>query len=422
MSVLEELQWRGLVHQTTGEDLDQLLASQKIALYIGFDPTARSLHVGSLIPLICLKHFQRDGHRIVPLMGAGTGLIGDPSGKSEERNLQDPATIDANAAMIRAQVARFLQDPANPPVFRDNTEWLLKIGLLEFLRDTGKHFSVNAMIAKDSVKLRLEREGDGISFTEFTYSLLQARDFLELYRREGCVLQAGGSDQWGNIVAGVDLIRRVEGVKAHALTMPLLLNTDGRKFGKTERGSVFLDPTLTSPYAFYQFWFNQADADVGRLLRLFTFLERAEIEALESAIGSGARVAQRRLAEEVTRMIHGDEETDRAIRASEALFSGDIAGLPVALLEEIFSDVPALEIPAERVAGEGASLIDLLVETGACPSKGDARRQLQQGAIRLNGEAVAGDGEPRVGIDRFLEGRVLVLRRGKKNNHLVRIA
>lgn len=425
MDLFEELTWRGFIHQTTGDDCQQLLATRKITLYIGFDPTARSLHVGSLVPLLCLRHFQRHGHRAIALLGSGTGLIGDPSGKSEERNLQSPETVATHEALIRAQIARILEDSGNPLVLRNNAEWLTKLDLLGFLRDTAKHFSVNALIARDAVRLRLERDGEGISFTEFTYILLQAYDFLELYRQEGCVLQAGGSDQWGNIVAGVDLIRRVAGVQAHGLTMPLLLNSDGRKFGKTERGSVFLDAALTSPYAFYQFWINQTDADVGRLLRLFTFLEREEIMALEADVGNPERPAQRRLAEEVTRFIHGEPELARAIRASQALFSGDIAGLPVSLLEEIFQDVPAVDVPISRLAG--ASLIDLLVEAGACSSKADARRQIAQGAIRLNGKKLAGalvegGDDPRVTLDSLLDGRILVIGRGRKHNYLVRAA
>lgn len=419
MNILPELEWRGLVHQVTAEDFGEILASKPITLYTGYDPTAASLHVGHLLPLTLMRHFQRGGHQVVALMGGGTGQIGDPSGKSAERNLLDPAQAAANVRAIQAQITRYLDRPENPPRYRDNIEWLGPMGLLEFLRDTGKHFSVNAMIQKDSVRTRIEREGEGISFTEFSYSLLQARDFLELYRREGCTLQTGGSDQWGNIVAGTDLIRRVEGVRAFGLTVPLLVNSDGKKFGKSEQGAIFLDPALTSPYEFYQFWLNVADEDVARYLKLFTFLTREEIAELESQVGSGARVAQKSLARSMTELVHGSEEADKAVGASEALFGGDIKGLPVATLNQIFADVPAIEIPSGRAA-EGIPLVDLLVETGACPSKSDARRQLQQGAVRINGDP-AGEDAKVTPID-FLDGAVLVLKRGKRNTYLVRLA
>jgi tyrosyl-tRNA synthetase len=419
MRLIDELEWRGLVHQKTADDLGDVLEAKPITLYIGFDPTGPSLHVGHLVPVILLRHFQRRGHRVIALTGGATGMIGDPSFKSAERNLLDRSQVEENARRIGGQLLRLLADPANPPLHADNIDWLGPMSLLEFLRDVGKHFSVNAMIAKDSVRVRLDRDGEGISFTEFSYALLQARDFLELYRRHDCILQCGASDQWGNIVGGTDLIRRVTGGRAFGLTVPLLTDAEGNKFGKTEAGtSCFLDPALTSPYQFYQFWFNADDADVVRLLKLFTFLPREQIEALAASVGSPARAAQKALAYEVTTFLHGAAEADKAVKASEVLFSGDIEGVPVALLREIFADVPSITLAADRLNG-GASLIDLLVEVGACASKSDARRQLGQGAIRLNGRPVSG--EPTVTRDAFLEHSVLVIRRGKRNTYLVKL-
>ena len=425
MRLIDELEWRGLVHQVTADELGDRLEAGPITLYIGFDPTGPSLHVGHLVPIVLLRHFQQRGHRVIALTGGGTGLIGDPSGKSAERNLLDRAQVDANAQRIGGQLLRLLVDPGNPPLHADNIEWLEPMGLLEFLRDVGKHFAVNAMIAKDSVRLRLEREGEGISFTEFSYALLQARDFLELHRRYDCILQCGASDQWGNIVGGTDLIRRVTGGRAFGLTVPLLTDAEGNKFGKTEGGtSCFLDPAMTSPFKFYQFWINADDADVVRLLKLFTFLERERIEGLAAAVGSPAREAQKALALAVTAFVHGAEEADKAVKASEVLFGGDLEGVPVATLREIFADVPSISMAAERLNGAGASLVDLLVEVGACPSKSDARRQLGQGAIRLNGQPAASGtagADPTVTRADFLDQSVLVIRRGKRNTFLVKL-
>lgn len=425
MGLLDELEWRGLVHQKTADDLGALLEQQPITLYSGFDPTGPSLHVGHLLPIVLLKHFQQHGHRVIALTGGATGLVGDPSGKSAERNLLDRAQVEENARRIGGQLLRLLDHPSTPPLHADNIEWLGAMGLLEFLRDVGKHFAVNAMIAKDSVRLRLEREGDGISFTEFGYALLQARDFLELYRRHNCVLQCGGSDQWGNIVGGVELIRRADGGRAFGLTVPLLTDAEGNKFGKTEQGTAyFLDPALTSPYQFYQFWVNSSDDDVVRLLKLFTFLDRARIEALAATAGSPQREAQKALAHAVTGMVHGTEEADKAVKASDVLFGGEVNGVPVALLREIFADVPSITIAPERLAGDGANLVDLLVEVGACASKSDARRQLAQGGIRLNGAAAptaSGGADPKITTSAFLDASVLVIRRGKRNSYLVKL-
>ncbi|TAD88252.1 MAG: tyrosine--tRNA ligase [Alphaproteobacteria bacterium] len=416
--VLDELRWRGFVHQTTSEELGGVLDAGPIALYIGFDPTAASLHVGHLVQLMALRHFQRYGHQVIGLVGGGTGMIGDPSGKSEERNLQTIEKIADNGQAIQRQVSQVLDAPENPPIYANNYDWLGKLSLIEFLRDTGKHFSVNAMIQKDSVRNRIERDDVGISFTEFSYMLLQARDYLELFRRHGCTLQCGGSDQWGNIVSGTDLIRRVEGGRAFGLTFNLLVKADGQKFGKTEKGSVFLAAELTSPFAFYQFWVNAADDDVGRYLRLFSFRPRAEIEALEATVGQPERAAQKALAYDVTALVHGPAAADQAIKASDVLFSGDIAGLSAASLEEIFADVPSI---AQSFDGAGVPLVDALVATGLCASKGEARRQIEQGAIRVNGEVVARDQVARVlTAAELIDGTVAVLKRGKRNTALVR--
>ena len=424
MRLLDELEWRGLVHQKTADELGDRLEAGPVTLYNGFDPTGPSLHVGHLLPVVLLRHFQNRGHTVIALTGGATGLVGDPSGKSAERNLLDRAQVEANARRIGGQLLRLLADDKNPPLHADNIDWLGPMGLLEFLRDVGKHFSVNAMIAKDSVRLRLEREGEGISFTEFSYALLQARDFLELHRRHGCILQCGGSDQWGNIVGGTDLIRRATGARAYGLTVPLLTDAEGNKFGKTEQGtSCFLDPALTSPFRFYQFWINTPDAEVARLLKLFTFFDRARIEALEATIGSPAREAQKALAGAVTTFVHGAAETEKAVRASEVLYGGALDGVPAALLREIFADVPSITLAAGRLNG-GISLVDLLVEVGACASKSDARRQLGQGAVRLNGqpvEAAAGGSDPTVTRAAFVEDSVLVIRRGKRNTYLVKL-
>lgn len=419
MNVFTEMKWRGLIHQATAENLESVLETDKLPMYIGFDPTATSLHAGSLIPLMALRHFQRAGHQVIVLIGGATGLIGDPSGKSDERVLETIETVHARGQAMSRQIERFLgASDGPPPKFVNNIDWLGGYKLLEFLRDIGKHFSVNEMVHKDSVKKRFEKEGTGISYTEFTYMLLQATDFLELYRRHGCKIQCGASDQWGNITEGMELIRRIDRGQAYGMTMPLLTNSEGKKMGKSEKGAIWLDPEQTSPYAFYQFWVNMADADVGRFLRWFTFLDEPAIRDLEAKVGSGERVAQKALAQEVTTLVHGKTETENAKRASEALFSGDIASLPVVLLKQLASDVPSITIARERSTSGPISVIDLLVETKACSSKADARRQIAQKGVRINGKQPAGD-NPTVTASDFLEGEVLVLQRGKRNNYLV---
>ncbi|MBI1832061.1 MAG: tyrosine--tRNA ligase [Planctomycetes bacterium] len=435
MNVFTELQWRGLVHQATADNLQAVLESDKLPMYIGFDPTATSLHAGSLIPLMCLRHFRRAGHPVIVLIGGATGLIGDPSGKSEERVLETIDTVRARGNAMRAQIERFLSPSASedqldgpPPKFVNNIDWLGEVKLLDFLRDIGKHFSVNEMVHKDSVKKRFGAflpspagrgaggEGSGISYTEFTYMLLQATDFLELFRRHGCRVQCGASDQWGNICEGIALIRRIDRGEAYGLTMPLLTNSEGKKMGKSEKGAIWLDPKQTSPYAFYQFWVNMADADAGRFLRWFTFLDEPTIRELETKIGSGERIAQKTLAQEITTLVHGKQEMETAKKASEALFSGDIASLPVSLLKQMAGDVPSITLTPQEL-GSTMPLVDRLVKCGACSSKADARRNLSQKGIRLNGKQPAGE-NPTVSAADFLDGEVLVVQRGKRKSFL----
>ncbi len=423
MNLFEEFKWRGMVHDTTPE-LPGLLASEKVTAYIGFDPTAASLHVGSLLPVMCLARLQRFGHTPIAIAGGGTGLIGDPSGKTQERQLLTTAQVEENLEGIKHQLSRFLDfnASANPAKIINNADWLVPISLMEFLRDVGKYFTVNYLLAKESVKRRLETE-DGMSFTEFSYSLLQAYDYLVLHDRERCVLQMGGSDQWGNILAGIDLIRRLRGVKAHGLVFPLVTTSAGIKFGKTEAGAVWLDAQLTSPYRFYQFWINTDDSDVVNYLKFFTWLSQEEIGALDESVRlePHTRKAQRELARQVTEMVHGETELNKAVRASEVLFGKEFSGLSAADLLDIFADVPSTELEVTRFAGDGLLLNDLLVTCGVVPSKAEGKRLIQSGAINVNNQRVA---EPRavVGLTDFVEGRILVLRKGSRHYHAVRIA
>lgn len=377
-ALITDLQARGLVAQMTSEDLlADYLSAEPRTLYCGFDPTADSLHIGSLVPLLTLKRFQLAGHKPLALVGGATGLIGDPSFKAQERQLNTPDIVANWAGRLKGQVSRFIDFDSgeNAAEVVNNLDWFGQMSALEFLRDIGKHFTINNMIAKESVKQRLNREGSGISFTEFSYSLLQGMDFSELYKRNGCTLQLGGSDQWGNIIAGVDLTRRQHGVAVHGLTMPLVTKSDGTKFGKTESGTVWLDPAKTSPYAFYQFWLGTADADVYKFLRYFTFLSLAEIDAIEQADKEAGRPgAQRILAEQMTSLIHGDEELAGAQRITEALFSGDLAelsasdlaqlqldGLPTAILDRSeLLDRPLTQLLADIGMGAGKQIKDAL--------------------------------------------------------------
>lgn len=422
MSLYEELSWRGLVSQATHADLGAALEREAFTVYAGFDPTADSLHIGSMVPIIGLMHFQRAGHRPIALLGGGTAMIGDPSGKSEERNLLTDDTIARNLAGCEAQLRRFLDaDGANPVIFENNGSWLSELKLIDFLRDIGKHFSVNVMMAKDSVKSRLENRDQGISFTEFSYQLMQAYDFLELYDRHGCRVQIGGSDQWGNIVAGMELTRRLrEGTATFGLTLPLVTKSDGSKFGKTEAGNVWLDAARTSPYKFYQFWLNQPDEDVVRYLKLFTFLSREAIEDLERQAHEEPhkRAAQTKLAEEVTRMVHGDAALEGSVRASQALFGGDLQGLDEATLADVFSEAPSSTLPADLPAAN-RPLVDVLVEAGVFASKGEARRMVKNGGLYLNSQRIDAE-DAALTPESLLTPTLAVVRKGKKNYHLLR--
>ncbi|MDP2955360.1 MAG: tyrosine--tRNA ligase [Longimicrobiales bacterium] len=418
---IEELNWRGMLYAST-EGAGEHLAEGRRTAYIGFDPTAASLHVGSLLPIMGLVHFQRAGHTPIGLVGGGTGLIGDPSGKTAERQLLTKEKAAENAEGIRRQLEHFLdfEVKSNPARMANNLDWLGGLPLVDFLRDVGKHFSVNQLIAKESVRRRLESEESGISFTEFSYALLQSYDFLELYRREGCTVQMGGSDQWGNITAGTDLIRRMDGGKAYGVVFPLVTNAAGTKFGKTEAGNVWLDPALTSPFRFYQFWINAEDADVVRYLRFFSLRSREEITALEEAVKAEpqARAAQRALAEEVTRRAHGETGLARALKATEVLFGGEIEGLGADEVADVFADVPSSNVPRSSLDGEGMALADLLARSGVASSKGDARRSIEGGGIYVNNRRIS-EAARMVRAADAIEGRFLVIRKGKKSYHLV---
>ena len=415
--VLDELAWRGLLHQYTA-GLAESLAAGPVTAYCGFDPSARSLHVGSLIPVMGLVHLQRAGHRPIALVGAGTGMIGDPSGKRTERLLMTPEMVEANAAQIHNQLERFLEftGPAAARM-RNNAEWLLPLTAIGFMRDVGKHFTVNYMMQKESVKARLD---EGISYTEFSYMLLQAYDYLELHRRDGCTLQVGGSDQWGNITAGMELIRKVVGTEAHALTYPLLATASGAKFGKTEAGAVWLDAELTSPYKFFQFWINVDDRDVGKFLRYFTLLPRKTIEALdgETAEHPERRAAQYALAQEVTARVHGEEAARVAAEVSALLFGkADPKSLSAKALEAL-----AEEVPFARLASDGAGVdaLDLFATSKLVASKGAARRLLEQGGLYINGERLSAE-DKSLGRERLLPGGHLLLRKGARDYALVKV-
>jgi tyrosyl-tRNA synthetase len=418
MDLYGELEWRGLVYGAT-EGVREHLARETVTGYVGFDPTAQSLHVGNLQAIMPLVRMQRFGHVPVALVGGGTGLIGDPSGKTVERKLLTAETVAANVAGIRAQLERFLDfGGANPARVVDNGEWLRSLGAIEFMRDVGKHFTVNTMLAKESVRKRIEGI-DGISYTEFSYSLLQAYDFLELYRRHHCTLQMGGSDQWGNITAGMDLIRRVEGGKAHGLVLPLITTASGAKFGKTETAAIWLDPELTKPYEFYQFWLNTDDADAGRYLRFFTLLDRARIEELEavSAREPQTRLAQRALAQEVTRLVHGETALRDAEAASEKLFKGDVASMSLRELLDVFANVPSTTV---RIQADGWRLVNLLTDAGVTSSNSEATRLIKGGGVYVNERRITDDKE-RLSAAQAIEGQVFVVRKGKKDHFLIRI-
>jgi len=422
VDILQDLKQRGLVQQTTDEEnLAKHLKENQVTLYCGFDPTADSLHIGHLLPVTILKRFQEAGHRPIALVGGGTGMIGDPSGRSTERSLNTVDTVQGFAEALKGQLAKLLNfdEGENAAVARNNADWLTGTSVIDFLRDTGKHFSINYMLAKESVSARIEQ---GISFTEFSYMLLQSLDFLKLYEQENCTLQVGGSDQWGNITAGMELIRRSrdmeadQEVKVFGLTVPLITKADGTKFGKTAGGAVWLDPKKTSPYEFYQFWLNTDDRDVIKFLKFFTFLSQEEINELAKEVETAPekRAAQKRLADEMTKMVHSDTALEQAIRISESLFSGNIKELSGEEIEQGFKDVPTFE-----TAREDKGLIDLIVEAKISPSKRQAREDVQNGAIYINGDRIQ-DLAYTVGEQDRIDGNFTIVRRGKKKYFMIR--
>ena len=418
MDFLDDLAWRGAISDQTPDLADHLAQAPRV-VYCGFDPTADSLHVGSLLPIMTLARLQRAGHTPVALVGGATGMIGDPSGKKDERQLLTAEQVEANAAGLRRQLERFLDfdgDAAARMV--NNADWLASVALTDFLRDVGKHFTIGYMTAKESVRSRVET---GLSFTEFSYMLLQAYDFLVLHERSGCTVQIGGSDQWGNITAGTDLLRKSAGVQGHGLVMPLVTNASGAKFGKTEAGTVWLDAGRTSPYRFYQFWLGADDADVVGYLKFFTWLGRDEIAALAAATEERphARQAQRALARAMTTLVHGQDATDAAERTGKALFGGDLAGLSAAELAEVFEEAPSHDLDRGRLA-DGVGVVDLLVEAGLAASKGEARRLVQGGGVRVGDDRVADEARV-VTAEDAVDESVIVLRKGKKAVTVVRL-
>ena len=417
-SLVQDLQDRGLIAQTTDvKALDELLAKESVTLYCGFDPTADSLHLGHLVPVLLLKRFQMAGHKPIALVGGATGMIGDPSFKANERKLNTPDVISGWVDKIRGQVSPFLDfEGPNAALMANNYDWFGGMGALEFLRDIGKHFSVNAMIKKESVQQRISRDEQGISYTEFSYSLLQGYDFAELNKRYGCQLQIGGSDQWGNITAGIDLTRRLNQKHVHALTLPLVAKADGTKFGKTESGAIWLDAKKTSPYAFYQFWLNTADADVYKFLHYFTFLSVQEIAAIETADkSSGTKPeAQRILAENATELVHGKAALEAAQRISASLFSGSLSNLTESDLEQLAQD----GMPGVQLEKSVTNLIDALVASGLAKSKSEARTFIQSGSVSINGQK-ADALEHQFSAEEHLFGRFTLLKRGKKNYGMV---
>ncbi len=422
MNLFEEFEWRQLVQDFT-EGAREYLSRNRITAYIGFDPTAESLHIGSLLPMLGLARLQRFGHRPIAIAGGGTGLIGDPSGKTLERQLLTKRDIRRNLEGIKYQLEKFLdfEVKSNPALMLDNADWLTKISFTDFMRDIGKHFTVNYMLAKDSVKRRIDSE-EGISFTEFSYMLLQSYDFLYVFDNYDCTMQMGGSDQWGNIVAGIDLIRRLRSTKAYGLVFPLVTTSTGVKFGKTESGTIWLDGKLTSPYRFYQFWLNTDDRDVIRYLKYFTWLSREDIAEQENLLAKRpeAREAHRKLAEEVTRMVHGESELAKAIRASQILFGGAVEGVPLDDILDIFADVPSVVANPTEFQDNGKGLVELMTEIGVVNSRGEARRLIKAGGVYINNIRYS-DTEAMIKLDDFIEGKVLIVRKGKKNYFLVRI-
>jgi tyrosyl-tRNA synthetase len=423
MNVLEELEWRGLIADCTDRvELAKRLERGPITLYCGFDPTGDSLHAGSLVPLLALRRFQAAGHHCIALAGGATGSIGDPSGKSQERQLLSAEVLSHNIGRVKVQLTKLLDfdSKTNPARLLDNATWTAPMGYLDFLRDIGKHFSVNQMVAKESVRARMEDRESGISYTEFSYMLLQAFDFFVLCRDADCELQIGGSDQWGNITAGIELTRKKLGRGIFGLTLPLITRSDGGKFGKTESGTVWLDPAKTSVYRFFQFWINTDDRDVIRYLKYFTFLAREDIEALEKkqAENPGAREAHRALARDVTGRVHGEAALAEAVRASEILFGGELKDVSESTFNEVLGEAPTKEIARERLGGAGIPLVELLVHCGLCPSKGQARKDVEAGGVYVNNLRQA-NAQHAVQSGELLFGKHLLLRKGKRNYAVV---
>lgn len=427
MDFIEELTWRGMIH-TVMPGTDEQLKKEMTTAYLGIDPTADSLHIGHLVGVMMLKHFQRAGHKPIALVGGATGMIGDPSMKSQERKLIDEDTLRHNQEAIKRQLSKFLDfdsDAPNAAELVNNYDWMKDYGFLDFIRDIGKLITVNYMMAKDSVKKRLSGEsGEGMSFTEFSYQLLQGYDFLYLYRNKNCRLQLGGSDQWGNITTGTELIRRTDGGEAFALTCPLITKADGGKFGKTESGNVWLDPRYTSPYKFYQFWLNVSDADAEKYIKIFTELSREEIEALiaEQASDPGQRPLQKRLAKEITTMVHSAEDYEAAVEASQILFSNKateiLHKIDEATLLAVFEGVPTFEVDKQEILN-GIKLADLLTERAAVfPSKGEMRKLAQQGGVSINKVKISDAYAPTT-ADMLLNGKYIIVQKGKKNYYLI---
>ena len=427
MNLIEELQWRGMI-QDIMPGTEEQLQKEMTTAYIGFDPTADSLHIGSLVPILLLVHLQKAGHKPIALVGGATGMVGDPSGKSEERNLLSEDVLQRNVAGVKKQLEQFLDFDAqktNAAEMANNYDWFKEFSFLQFIREAGKHISINYMMAKDSVKKRLEGES-GMSFTEFTYQLIQGYDFYYLYTNKNCKLQMGGSDQWGNIVTGTELIRRKAGGEAFAFTCPLITKADGSKFGKSEKGNVWLDATKTSPYEFYQFWLNTSDADAERYIKIFTFLPQEEINALlaEHRGNEHQRKLQKRLAEEVTTFVHGGEHLQKAIKATDILFSKNtmeiIASLSNEQLDEVLAGVPAIEVEKDKLDAT-PDVVSFLADAQVFPSKGEARKLVQGGGVSLNKQKVTDVGA-KVEMSSFVNGKYLFVQKGKTNYYLLKVA
>jgi tyrosyl-tRNA synthetase len=425
MNVLDELQWRGLVADCTDLlELTNRVHARPLTVYAGFDPSADSLHVGNLVPALGLRRFQLQGQHPIALAGGATGSIGDPSGKAQERQLLTPEVLDHNIGRIKEQLKRLLDfdSPVNPARLLDNASWTAPVSYLDFLRDIGKHFSVNQMVAKESVRARMEDREVGISYTEFSYMLLQAFDFYVLCRDHDCELQIGGSDQWGNITAGIELTRKKLGRQVFGLTLPLITNADGSKFGKTAAGAVWLDPARTSVYKFYQFWIRTDDRDVVKYLKFFTFLSQEEIAVLDQqhTENPGARAAHKALAKAVTDLVHGSEATAEVIRASEILFGGELSGIPERTFNEIVGEVPTKEMARSQLEGAGTSLVEVLVHSGLSPSKGQARKDIEGGGVYINNIR---EPSPQRGVtvSDLLFSKHLLLRKGKRNYVIIMV-